>query len=269
MSLERRVARLEARPPAAAPVVSIEARVDAGTASISDYAAFHQDYIAEQQDDFLARTPFMLAITHSNIRHRNTPDFALAYPPDRPLPAGIQEHFDEFVETIEFDIDEGLRNGWNGKSTAEEYRRGCAGWRGGSAAVLLACGGYDGMALRRRIWMVEDDHWVLVPDVWAAAKRCGDRVWIADRYRNVPGLYTARMTGQIGDPAASEDWVSYADAAHFVGVPVMPVLDDAVVKSGQNWSGDPRRPSPASLPELEVSTSIAGIPRRIAPGQTP
>jgi hypothetical protein len=269
MSLENRVARLEARPPESLPVGSIEERVHAGVASISDYATFHQDFIVEKQDEFLARAPFMLAITHSDFRHRSTPDFALAYPPDCPLPVEIQEHFDEFVRSIEFDIDQGLRNGWNGQSTAQEYRRGCADRRASYAAVLLACGGYDGMALRRRIWVVEDDHWVLVPEVWAAAGSSRRSLYAADSLGETPGLYGAWQEGQIGDRDDRYAFVSYAEAAHFVGVPALPVLDAAAVKSGQNRSADPCRPPPASLPESEVSTSIAGLPRRIAPGQAP
>jgi hypothetical protein len=135
--------------------------------------------------------------------------------------------------------------------------------------MLLCYGGFDGLSLRNRIWVVEDDYWVLIPEIWAAATARGESVNNSNSLREVSGLYSARIAGQIGDPNVRNDRVSYAEAAHFIGMPTIPVIDDTAVKSGQSRSPTPPRPWPSSLPELEISTSIAGLSRRIAPGQTP
>ena len=268
MSLERRIAKLEEQPFQGSLQDSVEARVNAGTGTISDYATFYADDIAKKQDEFLATTPYLLAMTHSGLRHRSTPDFALAYPPDRSIPPEIQEPFDECVESHEVDVEELLSQGKSNRTT-EERRWTCANLRAGYACLLLACGGFDGLALRRRIWAVEDGRWVLIPEVWQAATRKSRSLHVTHPRFEVPGIEAAWQAGQIGDPNDRYALVTFAEAAHFVGVPTVPVLDETVVKSGQQQSTMPPRPWPDSLPELEVSTSIAGLPRGIAPGETP
>jgi len=269
MALEHRISKLEADGVGLRVADSAEGRISAATASVGDYATVFADVIAGHQDEFLAQTPFMVAVTNSPIRHRNTPDFALAYPPDRLIPPEVQAHFDELVETFEFDVEEGLSQGWNRKGTPQEYRTSVAELRSGVAGLLLACGGFDGVALRKRIWVIEDDQWVLIPEVWAAASARRTSLYSSTACREVTGLYTAWREGQIGDPDDRFAYVTDAEVAHFIGVPTFPVVDHTAVKSGQSRSLLPPRPWPSSLPELEVSTSIAGLPRRIAPGQAP
>lgn len=269
MSLEQRISKLEAVRAASPSPQSVQERIDAGTASWEDYAAIYSDDSAELQDEFLAQAPFKVAISNSQFRHRLTPDFAVAYPPDRSLPPETQTHFDELVESLEFDVEEGLSLGYQRKKTTEEYRSLCARLRYEAAVMLLCYGGFDGLSLRRRIWVVEDDHWVLIPEIWAAATTSRSTVNLSDSFREVTGLYSAWRDGQIGDPNDQWGHISYADVAHFIGMPTLPVIDHTAVKSGQNRSPTPPRPWPSSLPELEISTSIAGLPRRIAPGQTP
>jgi hypothetical protein len=269
MSLEQRVSRLEDRRVTSPTLASVEDRINAGTASVADYADFYRDDIVQLQDELLAQAPFKVALINSPFRHRLTHDTAVAYPPDRSLPPETQNHFDEFVEMFEFDVDEGLRQGWNRKRTPQEYRASLAESRPGAAGLLLACGGFDGLVLRRRILTVEDDHWVPIPEVWAAAAATGSTVNLSDTFREITGLYTAWRDGRIGDSSDRWGHISYTDVAHFIGMPSFPVIDQTVVKSGQSRSSMSPRPWPSSLPELEVSTSIAELPRRIAPGPAP
>ena len=269
MSLEQRVSRLEDLRVTSPALASEEDRINAATASVADYADFYVDEIVQLQDEFLAQAPFKAALITSPFHHRLTHDTAVAYPPDRPLPPETQNHFDEFVAMFELDVEEGLSQGWSRKRTPQEYRTSVAKSHAGAAGLLLACGGFDGLALLRRIWIVEDDHWVLIPEVWAAAMARGENVRNSNSMRVVSGLYSARLDGRIGDPNVKSDRVSYAEAAHFIGMPSFPVIDHTVVKSGQIRSSTLPRPWPSSHPESEVSTSIAGLPRRIAPGQAP